>query len=212
MNRKNMFWTYTILTGLCTILAVVFGILANYTEKAEKNEEATPLPVTNTTFNIKGDYVNRDKKAEDTSKDPKNDTPPTQNNSVVSKSTEKSLSVKEPSVNNGIINQAPNYGTQNVNNYNEKQPRILNTEDINKIKTIPLDYRIDIEFIISTEESVNYAQEIISEIKKSGFTINSVTAIGNQQRGIPYKNDERFLILDVDNNAKTLTVLIREQK
>jgi hypothetical protein len=209
MNRKNMFWTYTILAGLCTILAVVFGILATY---AEKKEEAPPLPVTNTTFNIKGDYVNRDKKVNEYIKDQKNNSLPTEDNVLVSKSKEENSNVKESSVNNGIINQAPNYGTQNVNNYNEKQPRKLNLNDINDIKnTIPKEYNVIISFVNSTEEAINYTNQIISELKMLNYHIIEINSIGVLAGGRPYTKDERYYIV-LDTLNKKAEIFIREQK
>lgn len=53
-----MFWTYTILGIIFGILALVCGALATY-EDRKNNSLVVPA---NNTYNINGDYVNRDKK------------------------------------------------------------------------------------------------------------------------------------------------------
>jgi hypothetical protein len=50
--------TYTIFAGFLQIAAIIFGVLA-YTADKRENEVKT----TENTFNINGDFVNRDKKS-----------------------------------------------------------------------------------------------------------------------------------------------------
>ena len=199
---KNMFWTYTILAVLCGIFALVFGALATY---ADRKESSSPTTTSNT-YNISGDYVKRDKKVTEKSKIERNNH---RANSVDEKPKTKQI------INNGIINSGANYGTQTVNNnYNELQPRRLNNDDIKDIKNkIPLDYNVIINFVNSTEESINYAQEILTEVKRLGYNIIEINSIGMyvEGGGIPQPKDEKYR-LDIDNSNKKVIILIRTQK
>jgi hypothetical protein len=110
------------------------------------------------------------------------------------------------------VNSGNNYGSQTVNNYNEKQPRKLNTTDINEIKNaIPKDYAVIISFINSTEETINYTKEIISELKKLDYNIIETNSIGILAGGKPYVQGERYYI-ELDNSNKKAEIIIREQK
>lgn len=197
-----MFWTYTILSGLCAILAVVFGMLATH---AEKKEEASPLPVTNTILNVKGDYVNKNKtvKTEKTNKVQK----PIKSEPLTNKS--------ETIINNGgIVNSGINNGTQTVNNYsNEREPRKLNSEDISTLKTIPLDYRVQFMYVNSSEESTNYANEIFIELNKLNYNIIEVNSVGMylENGGKPHVKGERIYLTQYPDEKRAV-VLIREQK
>jgi hypothetical protein len=197
MNQKNMFWTYTILAALCGVGVIVFSTLATYADKKKDISEESP---NNPIFNIEGDYINGDKTVKEKS------TP-----AVIH--TEKIIEHKPAIVNNGgIVNSGNNYGSQTVNNYNEKQPRKLNTTDINEIKNaIPKDYAVIISFINSTEETINYTKEIISELKKLDYNIIETNSIGILAGGKPYVQGERYYI-ELDNSNKKAEIIIREQK
>lgn len=203
--RKNMFWTYTILSVIFGILALVFGALANYADRKE-NFSSAPTPPHTNTYNINGDYVNRDKKTNQETND-KPETVELKEKPTNEKTTKKSI------INNGIINSGTNNGTQTVNNiYNEKLPRKINNEDVNIIRDkIPLDYKISFIYVNSTEESINFANEVFSVIKEMGYEILEVSAAGIYSDGKPYRKDERISFTLYDNDKKAL-IVIKEQK
>lgn len=209
-----MFWTYTILGIIFGILALVCGALATY-EDRKNNSLVIPA---NNTYNINGDYINRDKKVienfTEQSKQEKTSAQPITTKLTASKSNEQSNTVKEQTINKGIINEAPNYGTQTVNNYsNEREPRKLNSEDIATIKTIPKNYNVQFNYINSTEESTKYAEEVFLEIKKLAYNITEVNAIGMyiESGGKPHIKGERIYLTLYDNDKRAV-VIIREQK
>ena len=156
--------TYTILAGLCTIGAVIFTILAYNADKSDIS--VSPSTTSTTNINVSGDYVNRDKI-----------------NKVIKESKPKQVTKKEePIQNNGIINNGVNNGTQTVNNvtnnYNDiKKIRHLDNEDIEYIKTnMPLDYNISISYENSTDENVDFTNEIYNHLKKVGYNISEITS------------------------------------
>lgn len=214
--------TFTILAGAFQIAAIVCGILAY---NADKTIDKIPQE-NNTTFNINGDYINRDKKT-----NIKNDFAPKKGKIIeanltsvkqVSESKKEKLEEmnqednsninKTPSINNGIINSGINNGNQTVNNYNGIEPRQINDQDIAYIKNnIPLDYKIDFKYVNSTQESIDYSEQLFMELKKMGYDINSVSAIGMLIDGIPINKGDRYKV-SKDDSKKTAKIVIKEQK
>jgi hypothetical protein len=213
--------SYTILAGLFQIAAVLCGILAY---KADKKVDAVATSAN--IFKINGDYVNGDKNTDTNKKvavkkdkrqeaihneKSDNNKIPIENNILTS--SDVNNSVRNSGVNNGIINSGVNNGTQTVNNvYKGIEPRQLNKQDIEDIKyEIPLDYKINIDYVNSTEESTNYAEQIFLELKKNGYIINSVNSIGMLMDGRPNKTGDRYYIKK-DDSEKVATIVIKEQK
>lgn len=201
--RKNMGGIYTILGSMFQIAAIICFAMVYYSDKKKDSEETIkPISTPTNTYNIKGDFVNRDKNTIDKSKE--------------TQRSQKKISdekVGETIINNGIINSGINNGNQTVHNvYNEKPPRKINDEDISTIQhNIPLDYKINFLYVNSTEESVNYANEVFSAIKEMGYDVKEVMSIGMYSDGKPYKRDGRidFNINKIDKSAE---VIIKEQK
>jgi len=210
-SNKKMYWTYTILALICTIGAVVFGFLANY---SEKKEDPKPLKG-DTIFNINGDYVNRDKNIKKSNVDTKEFKPKTEVKTLDKSINDETINENESLINNGIINSGNNYGSQTVNNYNntEQSPRKINNEDVNLINAIPKDYKITFLYVSSFEETINYAEQIFNEIKKAGYNIIEVNSTGMylENGGKPHKRGER-IYLTLDDESKIARVIIREQK
>lgn len=215
--------TFTILAGVCQIGVIIFGVLA-YNSDNKGSVKSQPGNI----FNITGDYVNRDKDSNFKQeplikKDKSNKVNSTKTNQehVLNKEKikennhkEKSDVSKTPSVNNGIINSGINYGNQTVNNlYNRKEEsRQLNNQDIEFINSnIPLDYKIIIDYVNSTQESINYTEQIYAELKKIGYNIISVNSIGMLIDGIPNNPGDRYFVYKNDSE-KTIKIVIKEQK
>lgn len=219
--RRNMFWIYIALLGLSAAGVTIFGVLAK-NEYEAKNKKTNSNSNLNPVYHINGDYINGDKQFTEKPKDTSdsNSSHDTKQNGIKStianenKSTEKlGDKSKAPTVNNGIINSGVNYGNQTVNNhYNENEPRQLTKQDIEAIENnIPLDSKIIIEFVNSTQECVNYTGQIISVLKKIGYNVNEINANGMLLDGRPSQKGERFYI-DKGDSEKTFKIVIKEQK
>lgn len=202
-SLKNMGGTYTILGSIFQIAAIICFAVVYFSDKNKDSVKPVLTPSSNNTYNIQGDYVNRDK------------TVKTDKIKKVQKSLNSSPTLNKGEIiinNGGIVNSGVNNGTQTVNNYNERQPRKLNSNDINDIKnTIPKEYNVIISFVNSTEEAINYTNQIISELKTLNYRIIEINSIGVLADGRPYAQDERYYI-NVDISNKKAEIVIKEQK
>ncbi len=206
MNQKNIKF-------IVTIIIVPIGVLIlSYLQFFNPQKETkNPKSVHNTKVEIKGngDNVNRDKVTNNTTINIQKP-----ESKAIPVSAQKLVEAKEkPVINNSIVNQASNYGTQTVNNYNnEKSPRSLNDADLNYLKnTIPSHYMVIIEYITATEETINYANQVILTLQGMGYKV-SITQMGMQINGVPYSTGERIKFVSKDEVSKTITFIIREQK
>lgn len=209
--------SYTILAGFFQIAAIICGILAYNADK-----KVNVAPTSGNTFNINGDYVNRDKNIDNKTVINKK--------TVIQKDKEQEVihakksdnnkiliankNVANSGVNNGIINSGVNYGNQTVNNnYNEKEaPRQVTNNDLEYIKqNIPLDYKIDLSFVNSTQECINYKNQIISGLTQFGYKVANINSIGMLLDGRINNPGDRFYI-NKDESQKTAEIVIKEQK
>ncbi|MES2575688.1 MAG: hypothetical protein V4572_12135 [Bacteroidota bacterium] len=223
--EKKIGLAFTILAGVSTVGVILF------------NKDDNTLPTNNTknnnTYNIKGDFVNRDKISNvyiDTVK--RKDKSPNENinkkkdNTLVSnkkvdvlveKPSEKPVENNndKPVVNNGIINSGVNYGTQTVNNnnYNGREaPRQITQTDVDNIKKyIPLDYKISILYCTNTQESLDFSNQIYRVLKEIGYTIYETKGAGMIGDGYQNNPGLKFRLNKEDKN-KTAKITIKEQK
>jgi hypothetical protein len=191
--------TYTILSGLCTIFAVVFGIAAYHADKKE-NEK----PTEKTTINVQGDYVHRDKNSNDKINKPE----------IKRQVLKTAIKKEETIINNGIINSGINNGSQTVNNvYNEKPPRYISNEDVEYLKnTIPLDYKIKFIYVQSTEESLKYSDQIFRALLELGYNFKQVIPVGTYTSVGPYSKEDDRIKITLNDSERQAQIVIREQK
>ncbi len=76
---------------------------------------------------------------------------------------------------------------------------------------IPLDYKIDISFVNSTEECLNFTNQIVTGLTQFGYKITNINSIGMLIDGRINKPGDRFYIKK-DEFQKTAEIVIKEQK
>lgn len=217
--NKKMGVIYTILGAFCQIAVVIFGFLAYYSDKSSERG----LKGNGAIFNINGDYINKEGKVNN-DLESKNDKDEEKIVPKVEKEFEstneksqinqgnKPIKESTPSVNNGIINSGVNNGNQTVNNFNDPLPRQINDSDRAAIKdNIPKDYQIDFSYVNRTQESVEYAQQIFTELQKGGYNVGPPTSIGVLVDGVPIERGDRFKIYKDEPN-KMVRIIIKEQR